>query len=333
MSKDITICLPVYNEEKTVELAIKSVLDTKLINYELLISDNASIDQTEKICRKMQEKFPDFINYYHNAKNLGFAENYKKCIEKAQGKYLFFIGGDDILLPKKINTLISALDQHPKIAIVCSDIYTFNNNPSHIEKKFIFFDNKKRVFQKGSDSLVNWLFDSATGSIGGYLMKLSEAKKYYQFIPSHSYVPQVHLTAYVAVYNGIIHCPVFSFAQRLTESPNQMANKQYLSLHIVKEILRLIDDISKVNEKVNLEKQIEVKQKMIKSYTACLTNNLISYKVFSSFSTVFALIRLLIKINQSIILKPRFLFFALVSLMTPRFLLKRMLFIYRRRSS
>lgn len=332
MSKDVTICLPVYNVEKTIEAAIKSILKAKIINYEILISDNASTDQTEKICLKMQKKFPDLISYYQNSKNIGFAENYKKCIEKAQGKYLFFIGGDDILLPKNIYTLISALDQHSEIAIACSDIYTFNNNPNNIAKKFIFFDNKKRLFQKGSDSLVNLLFDSALGSIGGYLMRLSEAKKYYQLIPSNSYVPQVHLGAYIAVYNGIVHYPVFSFAQRLTESPAQMANKQYLSLHMVKEILLLIDDISKVNEKVNMEKQTEVKQKMIKSYTSCLINNLISYRVFSSFSIVFNLIRLLIKINKSIISKPRFLFFAFVSLITPGFLLRRMLFIYRRKT-
>ena len=332
-SLSLSLCLPVYNGEKTIQPAIQSIVDAKLINFEILISDNASNDQTKKICLRMQKKFPNLINYSQNAKNIGFAENYKKCIEKAQGKYLFFIGADDILLPKRINTLISILNHHPEIDIACSDIYTFDNDPNRIEKQFVFFGNKKKVFKKGSDALINWLFNSAVGSIGGYLVRVSEAKKYSKFIPSTSYVPQVHLTSYMAIHSSIFHCPIFSFAQRLTESPSQMANKQYLSLHIVKEILHLIDNVSKTNEESNSEKYVEVKQKMIQSYTSCLINNIISYKVFSSSFTVFNLIKLLIKLDGSIIFKPRFLIFASVSLVTPQLILRRLLFAYRRITS
>lgn len=332
-SLSLSLCIPVYNGEKTLELAIKSVLNAKLLNYEILISDNASTDKTKDICQKLQKKFPSLINYHKNSKNIGFAENFKKCVKKAQGKYLFFIGSDDVLLPKKINTFISILDKNPTIDIVCSDIYTFDKNPKRMEKQFVFFNKKRRFFKKGCDALVNWLFNSATGSIGGYLVRTSEAKKYCQFIPSSSYVPQVHLTSYMVIHNNVFHYPVFSFAQRLTESPKQMANKQYMSLHITKEILRLINTISKINEKVNKEEQTEVKQKMIKIYASCLTNNIISYKVFSSFYTVTDLIKLLVKIDPTIIFKPKFLTFSFISLLTPQFLLKKMLFAYRRINS
>ena len=239
MKTKITICIPVYNREKTIEQTLKSVINAKLTNYEILISDNSSTDKTKEICLKIQKKYPHLIKYFENKKNLGFAENYKNCINKAEGEYLFFIGGDDILLPNGINNLILTLDRSPQADIVCSDIYTFSNNPSIIEKKFIFFNGKKRVFQKGSNVLINWLFNSAIGSIGGYLIRSSEAKKYIKFIPSDSLVPQVHLSAYMAIHNNIIHYPIFTFAQRLTESPTQLANKQYLSLHIVKEIFKL----------------------------------------------------------------------------------------------
>ncbi len=330
MIKVLTICLPVFNGEKTVDLAINSILNAKLTNYEIAISDNASTDQTQNICLKYQKKFPDLIYYYRNTTNTGFAENYKKCIEKAQGKYLFFIGDDDYLLPKALNTLKSLLDKSPLTSVVCSDIYSFTKNPKIITKKLVYFNNQKKYFQKGSDSLSNWLFNSVLGSIGGYLIRTNDAKKYYQLIPSNSYVPQNHLVAYTAVYKDIMHYPIFSFAQRLTENPSQMANKQYKSLDIVKEILQLINNVSKLNEKINQEKQNMVQEKMIKSYASALSSNLVSYRVFGSFSTVFNLIKLLIKINKSIILKPRFVFYVFISLLTPQFLLRRILLVYRK---
>lgn len=327
---NITICVPVYNEERTIESAIQSVRNAKLKNYEILISDNASTDRTKKICLKLKNKYPRLISYFQNSKNIGFAENYKICIKKARGKYIFFIGADDFLIPKNINNLIIELEKQPKVNIACSDIYTFNHDPQQKEKLFIFFSGKKKLFEKGDNALSNWLFHSATGSIGGYLMRSAEAKKYCQYIPPNSYVPQIHLTAYMSIYSNVVHLPLFSFAQRLTESSKQMANKQYLSLRIIKEILSLIKNVSKVNKKVNKEEQTVVKQKMIHSYTSCLTNNIISYKVFSSFSTVAKLIKLLVRLDQSIIFKPRFLIFTFVSLLIPQFILKKMLFSYRR---
>lgn len=93
----ISVGLPVYNGEKYIESSIKSVLDQSFSDFELIISDNASTDGTEEICREFQRQ-DNRIRYHRNPENLGAGLNYNIVFSKAIGKFFRWHNADDLAL-------------------------------------------------------------------------------------------------------------------------------------------------------------------------------------------------------------------------------------------
>src|SRR5687767_11052901 len=82
----VSIGMPVYNGANYIRRSIRSILDQDYRNLELVISDNASTDETEAICREMAAT-DDRIRYFRNEVNLGAAKNYNRVFELAQGEF------------------------------------------------------------------------------------------------------------------------------------------------------------------------------------------------------------------------------------------------------
>ena len=82
---EVSICIPVYNAEEYIERTIESILNQKFSNFELIIIDNCSTDNTvDKI-----NQFKDTrIRFYKNETNLGMVKNWNECLKKIQGKYV-----------------------------------------------------------------------------------------------------------------------------------------------------------------------------------------------------------------------------------------------------
>lgn len=93
----ITIAIPTYNRVSLLKEAIESVMAQTYTDFELLISDNASIDETRKVVSSFKDSR---IRYCRNRKNIGMMNNWNKCIELSQGKYLMILGDDDKLYPR-----------------------------------------------------------------------------------------------------------------------------------------------------------------------------------------------------------------------------------------
>ena len=94
----ISIGLPVYNGEKYIESSIDSILSQTFEDFELIISDNASTDNTEKICRQYVKR-DSRIQYHRNNKNIGAPGNYNLTVEKSKGKYFRWQNSDDLIEP------------------------------------------------------------------------------------------------------------------------------------------------------------------------------------------------------------------------------------------
>lgn len=114
----VSIGLPVYNGENYLSEAIKSVLQQSFTDFELIVSDNASTDRTEEMCRDFQES-DSRIRYFRNEKNLGAAPNYNIAWKHATGKYFKWLAHDDVLLPKYLENTVRALDENPD-AVLCN---------------------------------------------------------------------------------------------------------------------------------------------------------------------------------------------------------------------
>ena len=91
---------------------IDSILMQTYEDFELIISDNASTDQTEEICRRYAEKDVR-IKYVRNRENLGAAYNYNQTFHLSSGEFFKWAPHDDILRPEFLERCLDALDDDP----------------------------------------------------------------------------------------------------------------------------------------------------------------------------------------------------------------------------
>jgi glycosyltransferase involved in cell wall biosynthesis len=112
----VSLGLPVFNGENFVSQAIESILAQTYTALELIISDNASTDRTEAICREYAASDPR-IRYYRNDRNLGAAANFNQTFELASGEYFKWAAHDDMLAPEYLEQCVAALDAHPDVVL------------------------------------------------------------------------------------------------------------------------------------------------------------------------------------------------------------------------
>lgn len=104
--------MPVYNGEPYIGIAIESILNQTFEDFELIISDNASTDQTEAICRDFAAR-DDRIVYSRNEENIGAARNYNRLVDMASAEYFRWSNADDLLAPVHHERCIAVLDSNP----------------------------------------------------------------------------------------------------------------------------------------------------------------------------------------------------------------------------
>ena len=119
MSKNkprVSIGMPVYNGDKFLKEALDSILVQTFRDFELIISDNASTDQTEQICQIYADR-DKRIRYYRNEKNLGAAWNFNRVFKLSVGEYFKWAAHDDICAPEFLSRCVEALDQDPSVVL------------------------------------------------------------------------------------------------------------------------------------------------------------------------------------------------------------------------
>jgi abequosyltransferase len=113
----LSICIPTYNRAKLLPIALDSVLNQfqqspELANLiEVVVSDNASSDNTQSLVLQYQQKFSQ-VKYFRNAENLGGDLNLANSVVKATGKYAWYLGDDDALVPGSLACVVKVLKQY-----------------------------------------------------------------------------------------------------------------------------------------------------------------------------------------------------------------------------
>lgn len=123
----VTIGLPVYNGENYVAEAIESILAQTYEDFELVISDNGSIDATNEICQRYSANDPR-VHYHLVESNKGATWNLNRVAELARGRYFRWAAHDDLLSPKCLGRLVDALDADPSAVVAHSDVEIVDSN-------------------------------------------------------------------------------------------------------------------------------------------------------------------------------------------------------------
>lgn len=112
----VSLAMPVYNGENFIREAIDSILAQDFTDFELIITDNASTDATEEICRDYASRDAR-VRYHRNEKNLGAAPNYNLGYELARGTYLKWCPHDDYMSPNFLSACVAKLEARPDAAL------------------------------------------------------------------------------------------------------------------------------------------------------------------------------------------------------------------------
>src|SRR5262245_33185402 len=91
----VTIGMPVYNGGATLRRVLESVIGQTYTNFKLVISDNASTDGTEALCRELSRK-DERVIYIRQVENIGAEKNFDFVLSKADSEYFMWNAADDV---------------------------------------------------------------------------------------------------------------------------------------------------------------------------------------------------------------------------------------------
>ena len=131
MSKDlVSIITPTYNCAKFIGATIESVLNQTYQNFEMIIVDDASKDNTEEVVKSFKDKR---IKYIRLSKNSGPAVARNRAMEEAKGKYMAFLDSDDLWKREKLEKQINFIKKN-KYKIICSDYEQIDEEGNKLTK-------------------------------------------------------------------------------------------------------------------------------------------------------------------------------------------------------
>ena len=108
--------MPVYNGERFIREALDSLLAQTFTNFEIIISDNASTDETRQICLEYAVK-DKRIRYYRNDVNIGLFANFNRVLNSASGRYFMWAAHDDRWESSFVACLVQSLDVNPQAVL------------------------------------------------------------------------------------------------------------------------------------------------------------------------------------------------------------------------
>lgn len=129
-SPRVTIGLPVYNGDAFLANAIDSLLAQTYRDFELIISDNASTDGTETICRDRAARDAR-VRYVRHEVNHGAMRNFNCVVEMARGEYFKWAAHDDMHEPQFVERCVEALDRHPDVVLATTQLIDIDEHGAH----------------------------------------------------------------------------------------------------------------------------------------------------------------------------------------------------------
>lgn len=124
----ISVIMGIYNCEDTLSEAIECIVNQTFSDWELIMCDDGSNDDTYEIAISYKEKYPEKIIVLQNEKNRGLNYTLNKCLKQAKGKYIARMDGDDRCDKERFAIEINVLEKEPEISIVSTDMEFFDES-------------------------------------------------------------------------------------------------------------------------------------------------------------------------------------------------------------
>ncbi|MCI6427351.1 MAG: glycosyltransferase [Rikenellaceae bacterium] len=123
----ISVIMGIYNCEHTLQEALDSLYAQTFQDFEIILCDDGSVDNTYEVARLNQETHPNIV-LLKNSCNKGLNQTLNNCLSVANGNYIARMDGDDLSYPERFEIEYRFLEEHPEYAIVSSPMEYFDEN-------------------------------------------------------------------------------------------------------------------------------------------------------------------------------------------------------------
>lgn len=119
MTPLVSVCVTTYNHEPYLAKALEAILAQRCdFGVEIVLGEDCSSDNTLAICRSYAEKYPEQITLITSTENVGWRENYRRCVEAAGGRYIAFCDGDDYWCDEnRLAEQVALMEQAPEVGL------------------------------------------------------------------------------------------------------------------------------------------------------------------------------------------------------------------------
>jgi len=189
----ISICIPQYNRIEYLKINLEKISLQKNANIEVIISDDASTDDTTSQIAEIQKTYSFPLIYFKFEKNQGYDRNLRKSLELATGEYCFVLGNDDTLnQPNDIEWLVKWLTDNEKPEVGFCNSALYSN-----EKTIISRAAENVVLGKGPDIAINYY--RSFSFVAGIIIRNDVFKKFNTDLTDGSIYSQMYLCTKIIV--------------------------------------------------------------------------------------------------------------------------------------
>lgn len=128
----VSVAIITYNQKEYLRECIESCLAQDYKNVELVVADDCSTDGTQEMLRTYQQQYPQKIILKLAGKNQGITSNSNSAHFACSGKYIAWMGGDDLMLPGKLRKQVSFMEENVGCSICYTDSEVFDSETGHI---------------------------------------------------------------------------------------------------------------------------------------------------------------------------------------------------------
>lgn len=126
---NLSVIVPIYNVERYLPKCLDSLLNQTYRDFEVLLINDGSLDNSSKIIEEYQKKYPDIFHSFLKI-NGGLSDARNYGIDRAKGKYLAFIDSDDSIEPGMFSEMMELALKHDCDIVVCDMVYDYDNGES-----------------------------------------------------------------------------------------------------------------------------------------------------------------------------------------------------------
>ena len=204
--KLFSVCIPAYNRAHHLTALLDSIFAQDFHDLEVVICEDLSRERKEiaAIVHRYQSRYPEMLRYLENEENLGYDANIRNLVQRASGKFCFFMGNDDIMCQGALQNAAGIVRRYPNVGLVLKSYGWFDETPDKVNQEIRWFKEEKE-FPAGIPA-IRFAF-RRSGVISGYIVHRDSANLAATDKFDGTLYYQMHLTANVLIHKTAVCTP------------------------------------------------------------------------------------------------------------------------------